>query len=183
MWNYDKNNPNNATCFESALFLDPPTTFIGSINYFYPQGSEINQKELEKYIGKDLMQEINFSAKKGVFKDISHQGNISNTKKINSSRIQYAFPDGGWVCSACQNYNFRGRLQCNRCSKIRDGNDFSGKPSHLMKYDKILQVKQTAIKIRQGDWNCPFCDNINFAYRSTGNKCKKSKEEFLSKNI
>jgi len=29
----------------------------------------------------------------------------------------FAFPDGGWVCSCCQNYNFSGRNKCNRCQK------------------------------------------------------------------
>lgn len=46
---------------------------------------------------------------------------------------QFNFPDGGWVCSQCHNYNFYGRVKCNRCQKIKGKNDFNGKPKHLLK--------------------------------------------------
>ena len=43
------------------------------------------------------------------------------------------FPNGGWVCSSCQNYNFNGRKKWNRCKKSKDTQDFNGKPLHLLK--------------------------------------------------
>ena len=46
---------------------------------------------------------------------------------------QFNFPDGGWVCCQCQNYNFYGRLKCNRCQKVKSKQDFNGKPKHLLK--------------------------------------------------
>ena len=45
----------------------------------------------------------------------------------------FEFPDGGWVCSQCQNYNFAGRTKCNRCHKAKAKNDFNGKPKHLLR--------------------------------------------------
>jgi hypothetical protein len=45
----------------------------------------------------------------------------------------FHFPDGGWVCSSCQNYNFMGRVKCNRCQKQKSKSDFNGKPKHLLK--------------------------------------------------
>jgi len=45
----------------------------------------------------------------------------------------FEFPDGGWVCSQCQNYNFAGRTKCNRCHKIKSKSDFNGKPKHLLR--------------------------------------------------
>ena len=48
----------------------------------------------------------------------------------------FAFPDGGWVCSQCQNYNFAGRVRCNRCTKQKTKSDFNGKPKHLLKKPK-----------------------------------------------
>lgn len=40
------------------------------------------------------------------------------TEKENSNtKEEFDFPDGGWVCSSCQNYNFFGRQKCNRCQK------------------------------------------------------------------
>ena len=35
----------------------------------------------------------------------------------------FLFPDGGWECSRCLNYNFKGRKECNRCKKIRSSVD------------------------------------------------------------
>lgn len=46
---------------------------------------------------------------------------------------QFAFPDGGWVCSGCQNYNFYGRPKCNRCLKLKTRQDYNGKPKHLLR--------------------------------------------------
>ena len=45
----------------------------------------------------------------------------------------FSFPDGGWVCSQCQNYNFLGRVKCNRCQKPKSKLDANGKPKHLLK--------------------------------------------------
>lgn len=50
-----------------------------------------------------------------------------------SNKENFAFPDGGWVCSQCQNYNFKGRMKCNRCHKNKATGDADGKPKHLMK--------------------------------------------------
>lgn len=50
-----------------------------------------------------------------------------------SSNTNFNFPDGGWVCSQCQNYNFSGRVKCNRCNKVKTKQDFNGKPKHLLK--------------------------------------------------
>lgn len=49
---------------------------------------------------------------------------------------QFEFPDGGWECSKCQNYNFKGRKECNRCKKARTKQDLSGKPLHLLKSEQ-----------------------------------------------
>ena len=54
----------------------------------------------------------------------------------------FAFPDGGWVCSQCQNYNFAGRVRCNRCTKQKSKTDFNGKPKHLLKKPKNQEVPQ-----------------------------------------
>jgi len=54
-----------------------------------------------------------------------------------SNCSQYAadfeFPDGGWECSKCQNYNFKGRKSCNRCKKSKSNEDNDGKPEHMFK--------------------------------------------------
>ena len=70
----------------------------------------------------------------------SRRKNSSNmlmpTKKMSqmtNSSTNFNFPDGGWVCSQCQNYNFSGRVKCNRCNKGKSKLDYNGKPKHLLK--------------------------------------------------
>lgn len=43
----------------------------------------------------------------------------------------FKFPDGGWECSKCQNYNFKGRKECHRCKKPKASDDCEGMPQHL----------------------------------------------------
>lgn len=52
----------------------------------------------------------------------------------------FSFPDGGWVCSFCQNYNFYGRVRCNRCTKNKTTEDCEGKPQHIIR--KELKAKK-----------------------------------------
>ena len=49
------------------------------------------------------------------------------------AKEEFDFPDGGWVCSSCQNYNFFGRQKCNRCQKQKSRQDRNGKPNHLLR--------------------------------------------------
>jgi hypothetical protein len=51
------------------------------------------------------------------------------------SRKSFDFPDGGWECSKCQNYNFKGRKECFRCKKGKDQEDHEGKPEHMYKLE------------------------------------------------
>ena len=41
------------------------------------------------------------------------------------------FPPGGWECSKCCNYYFKGRKACYRCKKIKTEQDMDGMPEHL----------------------------------------------------
>lgn len=43
----------------------------------------------------------------------------SSNMSQNALNQPFSFPDGGWVCSQCQNYNFSGRVKCNRCQKVK----------------------------------------------------------------
>ena len=45
--------------------------------------------------------------------------------------MHYDFPDGGWECCNCSNYNFKGRKSCHRCKKSKSDNDTKGKPNHM----------------------------------------------------
>jgi hypothetical protein len=55
---------------------------------------------------------------------------------------EFTFPDGGWECSMCNNYNFQLRQNCFRCKKERDETDFAGKPKHIRKAEnKRAKIK------------------------------------------
>jgi hypothetical protein len=69
-------------------------------------------------------------------------GKNAQTKAKQDARKQedeFDFPDGGWVCSDCQNYNFYGRPKCNRCLKQKSKQDFNGKPKHLLRQSQKAQ--------------------------------------------
>lgn len=55
----------------------------------------------------------------------------------------FDFPEGGWECSKCQNYNFKGREACYRCKKDKNGEDCEGKPKHMNVAKLAKKVKRT----------------------------------------
>lgn len=57
----------------------------------------------------------------------------------------FAFPEGGWECSKCQNYNFKGRDNCYRCKKEKSDEDYVGKPKH-MSQAKLTKKQKKALK-------------------------------------
>ena len=112
-------------------------------------------------------------------------------------KATFNFPDGGWECSKCQNYNFKGRKSCHRCKKVKCENDIEGKPDHMsMPAEKKQALKsqakanrkmQRAKKVpadcmdpnadRSGDWVCQKCSNHNYSFRNFCNKCSMTYEE------
>ena len=170
-------------CFESSLYLTPPKMDADSeLSEF-----DCDSVNYEKLISSDLLYEINKCTT--AFKDITNSASSSTStdeepKPSKKNKKGYAFPDGGWVCSKCQNYNFYGRVKCNRCKKEKDKEDSDGKPKHLLRFDdpgqsdKATQPK-VAVAERAGDWVCAYCQNLNFAFRKHCNRCSKTKEEAI----
>ena len=46
------------------------------------------------------------------------------------------------MCCQCQNYNFQGRVKCNRCRKQKGTDDADGKPKHLIYGNKKTQERR-----------------------------------------
>jgi len=44
-------------------------------------------------------------------------------EKSEKKNRHFDFPEGGWECSKCQNYNFKGRKECYRCKKAKSDDD------------------------------------------------------------
>merc|ERR1711990_887458 len=66
----------------------------------------------------------------------------SDEKSTKDTKRSFDFPDGGWECRQCQNYNFKGRKECFRCKKAKDEEDFEGKPEHMLRADTKSNKKQ-----------------------------------------
>ena len=80
------------------------------------------------------------------------------------SKNCFEFPEGGWECNKCKNYNFKGRKECFRCKKQKSMDDVEGKPEHMLK-----PIKKS--KRSEKDWICPCCQNHNYSFRKVCNKC------------
>ncbi len=195
----------NVCCsgFNSLLFLTPPK--IRSPAGATPSpGRQQEEAPTEPVLPKELLELLNADLDCGRAAhpaEVPDRGtalhNITNletvlgedepTGKKRSGKSQFKFPDGGWVCLACQNYNFCGRVRCNRCGKVKTKDDPVGKPKHLLRKENDENDPTMAAKApnksakkqlheRAGDWLCLSCRNINFAFRQQCNRCKLDKE-------
>jgi hypothetical protein len=93
------------------------------------------------------------------------------------------FGKRGWLCEKCNNFNFASRTKCNRCgikirpktlNNVKNENKNKTTPD---KKEKLPQKKNLIKKI--GDWICPNCTNINFAFRLECNRCGLSKQQAI----
>lgn len=111
---------------------------------------------------------IEFNSTRSCSSDNSSQKSIEEACPV-PKRGDFKFPEGGWECSKCQNYNFKGRKECHRCKKIKSDEDSEGMPAHMQQsaLDKDLQRKamqkvvpegspigQKKLTERVGDWTC-----------------------------
>ena len=117
--------------------------------------------------------------------NISNNNNNEKEIKKDSKELkeeEYIFEKfgkRGWQCSKCNNFNFESRIKCNRCYEMKD-------PKSLEEIKKELEEKNSGDKKkkplieRKGDWLCPKCRNLNFAFRLICNRCHLSKEVYLN---
>lgn len=71
---------------------------------------------------------------------------------------------GSWECTACANWNFADRQECNRCKEP--------------KVTKPVYRGQGDVSRKPGSWLCSVCPSQwNFPDREACNKCKRPREE------
>ena len=87
----------------------------------------------------------------------------------------YVFPEGGWVCSKCDNYNFKNKKICHRCKKAKSSEDVDGKPEHMSaaasekaiakanNRKKKLQKKYAERVEEKADSVCQQCFNHSYS--------------------
>lgn len=93
--------------------------------------------------------------------------------------------DGNWTCSACGNVNFAKRDRCNRCSapKPLDVVEEYGMTQPLVTSTLGFTHRGPPVAGVDGNWACPQCQNINFAHRSSCNRCDSFAKRFNSKKL
>ena len=108
-------------------------------------------------------------------KDNKFNNNIN--KEINFEYIFEKFGKRGWECEKCNNFNFETRNICNRCELPKCPKSLE--QIKIENEQKSLERKKQPLVEREGDWKCPKCHNLNFAFRNSCNKCKLSKDVYL----
>ena len=102
--------------------------------------------------------------------------NLIDRKLESEDYLIEMFGRAGWICKACNNFNFETRNKCNRCHVIKMPKT---KEEIFKKTEKKKNKKK--IKERKTDWFCLNCYNINYGFRKNCNKCKiERKEEYPS---
>ncbi len=81
---------------------------------------------------------------------------------------------GDWICPKCKNHNFANKKVCNRTGCEQPKPKTSGRrDSRGHKTSKSRGFDNSNMK--PGDWNCPKCNNHNFAKRDVCNRCDTRK--------
>lgn len=150
-YNWDQNQANQSQSSTSSNLLwnaDDSKQFHNSINQGANQPLKVSDannpsfKRLKlpaKSWKKDNSdQAVIVTVKKGLkpkreMSSNSNKENLNIEKHFETKKDNFNFPDGGWVCCFCQNYNFYGRLKCNRCHKGKSREDCDGKPQHIIR--------------------------------------------------
>ena len=101
----------------------------------------------------------------------SHRGKKDWSKNPGNSRIK----SGDWVCPKCKNHNFANKKDCNRtgCEQPKPKVVGKGRDSRGHRPGGSGGFRDSNMK--PGDWNCPKCNNHNFAKREVCNRCDTRK--------
>eukprot|EP00826_Nyctotherus_ovalis_P054373 TRINITY_DN7115_c0_g2_i9.p1 TRINITY_DN7115_c0_g2~~TRINITY_DN7115_c0_g2_i9.p1 ORF type:complete len:264 (+),score=36.59 TRINITY_DN7115_c0_g2_i9:186-977(+) len=173
--------------FNSLLFLTPPKIRAENTVPSPSNTKESAEVPLENEIQKELIKLVDYDAETHFVSTVlQNLTNLELDVQTTNKKKSFKFPEGGWVCSICQNYNFCGRVYCNRCGKTKAKEDHVGKPKHLLRKENnenepLISTKPSKVKKqgkdRSGDWVCHSCKNVNFAFRQQCNRCKADKAD------
>ena len=136
----------------------------------------LKEKEEEKI--KEINNEFVKEEKKIEIK-IEPQKGKDNYKEMDKEEYVFEkFGKLGWECEICNNFNFESRTICNRCEAPKQPKSLE--QIKLENEQKSGEKKKKPLIERKGDWQCPLCHNLNFAFRVSCNRCKLPKEMYLN---
>ena len=94
------------------------------------------------------------------------------------------FAHNDWECPKCNNSNFSFRTECNRCGEPRSGGGGRRDGRGRGNFDRGSRDRRDGggrgnfdrgsrdrNHSNDGDWDCPKCNNSNFARRTECNRC------------
>ncbi len=197
-YNSNSNNPIDDNEKEKFNKITKKSSFNKNINFNYENNNYNNNENNNEYFHDNHFVVSEDEDKEENEKEIINNNIINNNNNIliNSNEkedkeikvnkelkeedyIFEKFGKRGWQCSKCNNFNFESRIKCNRCSELKD-------PKTLEEIKKETEEKNSGDKKkkplieRKGDWQCPNCHNLNFAFRQQCNRCHLSKEVYLN---
>ena len=139
----------------------------------------LKEKEEEKI--KEINNEFVKEEKKIEIK-IEPQKGKDNYKEMDKEEYVFEkFGKLGWECEICNNFNFESRTICNRCEAPKQPKSLE--QIKLENEQKSGEKKKKPLIERKGDWQCPLCHNLNFAFRVSCNRCKLPKEMYLNMSM
>ena len=114
--------------------------------------------------------------------EIKNESNKENVKEMKKEEYIFEkFGKLGWECEKCNNFNFESRTICNRCEAPKQPKSLE--QIKLENEQKSGEKKKKTLIERKGDWQCPLCHNLNFAFRVSCNRCKLPKEMYINMSI
>lgn len=140
------------------------------------EGTPVNAKSITLQMDNLNLESNNIS---------EDQINEEKTTPQSNNEEEYIFEKfgkRGWECEKCNNFNFESRTKCNRCG-------IEKMPKSLQKIKEENELNNTGDKKkkplveRKGDWQCPKCRNLNFAFRQSCNRCKLPKPNNINTSL
>jgi hypothetical protein len=132
--------------------------------------------------------------------NVVYKSKKKNKKKKKKNKDEFTiemFGRRGWICEQCNNFNYDSRNKCNRCGILKQAKiiNYELLPSQLSTTtttqshlssnkstnssdDNEDKNVKTDLNINyKGDWICTNCNNLNYAFRLTCNRCQVVKNE------